>query len=36
MRTQPIDIHVHDTNEFTDEFGWSDDGIVQLPLGLIG
>ena len=24
MRTQPVDIHVHDTNEFTDKFGWSE------------
>ena len=34
MRTQPIDIHVHDTNEFTDEFGWSDDGIVPTAAWL--
>ena len=37
MRTQPTDIHVHDTNEFTDNFGWSDDGIVPTQQrGLIG
>ena len=34
MRTQPIDVHVHDTNEFTDEFGWSDDGIVPTAAWL--
>ena len=34
MRTQPVDIHVHDTNEFTDEFGWSDDGIVPTAAWL--
>jgi Fe-S oxidoreductase len=34
MRTQPVDIHVHDTNEFTDQFGWSDDGIVPTAAWL--
>ena len=34
MRTQPTDIHVHDTNEFTDNFGWSDDGIVPTAAWL--
>ena len=34
MRTQPVDIHVHDTNEFTDEFGWSEDGIVPTAAWL--
>ena len=34
MRTQPVDIHVHDTNEFTDEFGWSDDGVVPTAAWL--
>ena len=34
MRTQPTDIHVHETNEFTDKFGWSDDGIVPTTAWL--
>ena len=34
MRTQPVDVHVHDTNEFTDQFGWSDDGIVPTSAWL--
>ena len=28
MRTQPTDVHVHEINEFTDDRGYSDDGIV--------
>ena len=34
MRTQPVDVHVHETNEFTDEFGWSDDGVVPTAAWL--
>ena len=34
MRTQPVDVHVHDTNEFTDEFGWSETGIVPTTAWL--
>jgi Fe-S oxidoreductase len=28
MRTQPTDVHVHETNEFTDDRGWSESGVV--------
>ena len=28
MRTQPVDVHVHETNEFTDDRGWSESGVV--------
>ena len=34
MRTQPVDVHVHDTNEFTDNFGWSDDATVPTTAWL--
>ena len=34
MRTQPTDIHVHETNEFTDNFGWSEDGVVPTAAWL--
>ena len=34
MRGQPTDVHVHDVNEFTDERGWSDDGIVPTTAWL--
>ena len=34
MRTQPSDVHVHATNEFTDERGWSDTEIVPTTAWL--
>jgi hypothetical protein len=34
MRTQPTDVHVHDVNEFTDDRGWSEDGIVPTTAWL--
>ena len=34
MRTQPTDVHVHETNEFTDNFGWSEDGVVPTAAWL--
>ena len=34
MRGQPTDVHVHDVNEFTDERGWSEDGIVPTTAWL--
>jgi hypothetical protein len=34
MRTQPVDVHVHDTNEFTDNFGWSEDATVPTTAWL--
>ena len=34
MRTQPTDVHVHDTNEFTDNFGWSETGVVPTTAWL--
>jgi Fe-S oxidoreductase len=34
MRGQPTDVHVHDVNEFTDDRGWSEDGIVPTTAWL--
>jgi hypothetical protein len=34
MRTQPSDVHVHDVNEFTDERGWSESGVVPTTAWL--
>ena len=34
MRGQPADVHVHDVNEFTDDRGWSDDGVVPTTAWL--
>ena len=34
MRTQPTDVHVHDTNEFTDDRGWSETGVVPTTAWL--
>ena len=34
MRTQPADIHVHATNEFTDERGWSESETVPTTAWL--
>ena len=35
MRTQPSDVHVHETNEFTDDRGYTD-GVVPALHGWIG
>ena len=34
MRTQPSDVHVHDVNEFTDDRGWSESGVVPTSAWL--
>ena len=34
MRTQPTDVHVHATNEFTDRFDWTETGIVPTTAWL--
>ena len=34
MRTQPSDVHVHDVNEFTDDRGWSETGMVPTTAWL--
>jgi heterodisulfide reductase subunit D len=34
MRTQPVDVHVHSTNEFTDAQGWSSTEVVPTTAWL--
>ena len=34
QRTQPSDVHVHDVNEFTDDRGWSESGVVPTSAWL--
>ena len=34
MRSQPVDVHVHSTNEFTDANGWSESEIVPTTAWL--
>ena len=34
MRSQPVDVHVHSTNEFTDSHGWSSTEIVPTTAWL--